>query len=177
MTEEHEQLRDITIRLYVSRAVLGEMKSRKTLGLAEIYAFLTDPMRSFTSEQQRALFMDRNLLAAYREIKANLKHVAMPSLAAASDAALTTRSFPGGSMRLAPSRVQGQTYVIIRFNSPSGPPRAIILEGKGGEFQKRALPKPDADGELLMVLTQAIPEDQLFLRLVADPAASGSFIV
>jgi hypothetical protein len=177
MTEEHEQLREIAKRLFVGRSVLDETKARKTLGLAEIYSFLTDPGRSFSQEQQRALFLDRNLLMAYREIKADLKHVEMPSLAAAGDAALDTRSFAGGNVRVAPSRLQGQTYVIMRFNWPSGPPRAIVLEGKNGEFQKRALPKPDADGELLMVLTQSVPADQMFLRLLADPTASGSFIL
>jgi len=101
----------------------------------------------------------------------------LPALAAASDGALTTRRFEGGRVSIHPSRVPGQTYVILRFGNPSGAPRMMLLESAAGEFVKRALPTVDQNGEATMVLNERSAADAGFLRLLADPTSTGTFVL
>jgi hypothetical protein len=86
------------------------------------------------------------------------------------------RRFEGGTVSIHPSRVQGQIYVILRFNSPT-PPRFMLLEDPDGDLVKRSLPPADANGEVMMVLDENATSDAVFLRMIRDPTSTGSFLL
>jgi hypothetical protein len=67
-------------------------------------------------------------------------------------------------------------YVIVHFTSPDNTPRALLLESTSGEIIKRALPNADPQGELMMVLNENNEADASFLRLLADPTSTGTFV-
>jgi hypothetical protein len=165
-------------RLYAARSALADTKPpRRRFGVAEIVQFLSDPSRSLTPEEQRALFTDPRLRADYRRLKAQATTFELPALAAASSGNVDVRRFDGGSITIHPSRIPGQLYVIVRFNSPADTPRAILLEGADGDLVKRALPNADQHGEMMMVLDEKNEADAGFLRLLADPVSTGTFVV
>src|SRR5882757_2093824 len=150
-------------RLYAARTALTETKPpRHRFGIAEIVQFLSDPTRSLTPEEQRALFTDQRLRADYRRLKAQATTFEMPALAAASSGNVETRRFDGGSIAMHPSRIAGQLYVIVRFDRPGGSPRAMLLESTSGDLAKRALPAANAQGEVMMVLDQNNEADASF---------------
>jgi len=97
-------------------------------------------------------------------------------LAAASDGNVASQRFPGGSVRMHPSKVPGQVYIIVRFDLPASIPSILLLESADGEIFKRPLPKADATGEMLMILDESVERDQSFLRLLSNPTTTGSFL-
>jgi hypothetical protein len=166
-TEADNDLADRADRLYAARAALAEAKPlRLRFGIAEILQFLNDPTRSLTPAEQRSLFADPRLRADYRRLKER----------AASSGNVNARRFDGGSIAIHPSRVAGQVYVIVHFTSPDNTPRALLLESTSGEIIKRALPNADPQGELMMVLNENNEADASFLRLLADPTSTGTFV-
>jgi hypothetical protein len=176
-TEADNDLADRADRLYAARAALAEAKPlRLRFGIAEILQFLNDPTRSLTPAEQRSLFADPRLRADYRRLKERAASFEMPALAAASSGNVNARRFDGGSIAIHPSRVAGQVYVIVRFTSPDNTPRALLLESTSGEIIKRALPNADPQGELMMVLNENNEADASFLRLLADPTSTGTFV-
>jgi hypothetical protein len=177
-TEADENLAHRADRLYAARSALAETTSpRLRFGVAEIVQFLNDPTRSLTPDEQRSLFTDPRLRADYRRLKERATSFEMPALAAASSGNVNARRFDGGSINIHPSRIAGQLYVILRFNSPDNPPRALLLESTTGEFVKRALPTIDQQGELMLVLHENNEADAGFLRLLGDPTSTGTFVV
>jgi hypothetical protein len=165
-------------RLYAARSALVETKPlRRRFGVAEIVQFLNDPARALTPEEQRALFADPRLRADYRRLKGQATTFELPALAAASSGNVNARRFEGGSIAIHPSRIPGQLYVIVRFNSPDSSPRAMLLESTTGDLVKRVLPGADQQGEVMMVLNENNDADAAFLRLLADPTATGTFVV
>jgi hypothetical protein len=178
VTEAEENLAHRADRLYAARSALAETKpARLRFGVAEIVQFLSDPTRSLTPDEQRSLFTDPRLRADYRRLKERATSFEMPALAAASSGNVNARRFEGGSINIHPSRIAGQLYVILRFSSPDNPPRALLLEGASGELVKRALPTIDQQGELMMVLNEGDAADAGFLRLLADPTSTGTFVI
>jgi hypothetical protein len=164
-------------RLYAARTALTETKPpRHRFGIAEIVQFLSDPARSLTPEEQRALFTDPRLRADYRRLKAQATTFEMPALAAASSGNVETRRFDGGSIAIHRSRLPGQLYIIVRFDRPDVSPRAMLLESTSGELVKRALPGADQQGQVMMVLSESDDVDASFLRMLADPTSSGTFV-
>src|SRR5262249_44481004 len=137
----------------------------------------TDPQRTLSMEQQRRLFAEPRLRADYRRLKAELGAIDMPALAAASVGDVTDRRFAGGTVRIHPSRVGGQVYVVLRFTGLGIPPRSLLLETPGVELIKRPLPKPDPSGDMVIVLDPKNSADEVFLRAVTDPTSSGSFLL
>jgi hypothetical protein len=165
-------------RLYAARSALADTgRPGRRFGVAEIVHFLSDPARSLTPEEQRALFADPRLRADYRRLKAQATAFELPALAAASSGAVNARRFVGGSISIHPSRVPGQTYVILRFSWPAGAPRMVLLESVAGDIVKRALPTADQQGEVMMVLDERSDADAGFLRLLGDPTATGTFVL
>ena len=164
-------------RLYAARTALAEtMPPRHRFGIAEIVQFLSDPTRSLTPEEQRALFSDPRLRADYRRLKAQATTFEMPALAAASSGNVETRRFDGGSIAIHRSRIPGQLYIMVRFDRPDVSPRAMLLEGTSGELVKRALPGADQQGQVMLVLSESDDVDATFLRMLADPTSSGTFV-
>jgi hypothetical protein len=165
-------------QLYAARSAVADTKRpRHRFGVAEIVHFLSDPTRSLTPEEQRALFADPRLRADYRHLKAQATTFEMPALAAASSRNVRARRFDGGSITIHPSRIPGQLYVIVRFNEPTSSPRAMLLESTTGDLVKRALPSADQQGDVMMVLDENNAADAGFLRLLADPTSTGTFVV
>jgi hypothetical protein len=165
-------------RLYRARSALAKTgRPRRRVGVAEIAQFLNDPSRALTSEEQRALFTDPLSRADYRRLKAQAMTVELPARAAASSGAVASRRFEGGSVRIHPSRISGQIYLILRFDWPAGGPRMMVLESAEGDLVKRALPSVDQQGEVMMVLNERSAADVGFLRLLADPMSTGTFVL
>jgi hypothetical protein len=165
-------------RLYAARSALAETKRpRLRFGIAEIVQFINDPTRSLSPEEQRELFANPRLRADYRQLKTQATTFEMPALAAASSGNVNSRRFDGGTIAIHPSRIPGQLYVILRFEGPANSPRAILLESPSGDLVKRALPGADQQGEVMMVLNEKNEDDAGFLRLLADPTSTGTFVV
>jgi hypothetical protein len=178
MTADTDDIARRADQLYAARSALAEAKRpTRRFGVAEIVQFLNDPSRALTAEEQRALFADPRLRADYRRLKAQATTFELPALAAASSGAVNARRFEGGSVSIHPSRIPGQIYVILRFDSPTGAPRMMLLESAGGDLIKRALPSADPQGEVMMVLNAGSDADAGFLRLLADPTSTGTFVI
>jgi len=178
MTDSDHDIADRADRLYAARTALSETRRPKhRFGVAEIIGFLNDPNRSLTSEEQRALFTDPRLRADYRRLKAQATTFELPALAAASSGNVNSRRFEGGSISIHPSRVPGQTYVILRFSGAEGTPRMVLLESTAGDIVKRAIPAADQEGQAMMVLDERSETDAGFLRLLGDPTVTGTFVL
>lgn len=164
-------------QLYAARSALAETKGlRRRFGVAEIVQFLNDPSRSLSPDEQRALFANPRLRADYRRLKEQVTTFEVPALAAASSGSVNVRRFDGGSIAIHPSRMPGQLYVIVRFEKPAASPRAMLLESTTGDLVKRVLPDADQQGEVMMVLNENNEADATFLRLLADPTTTGTFV-
>src|SRR5206468_657051 len=124
-----------------------------------------------------ALFANPRLRADYRRLKSQLSVSELPALAAASDGQVATRRFDGGSIRIHPSRVTGQTYVFVHFDTPDRVPVAMVLEHPSGELVRRALPVDRATSEAMLLLDSHNPEDAAFLRVLCDPTSTGAFLI
>jgi hypothetical protein len=174
-----ESATDVADRLYAARSALADatLPSGPRIGIAELVAFLSDPRSELSPDAQRALFASPRLRADFKSLKASLRCVELPALAAASDGTVAQRSFEGGSVRLHPSRVAGQTYALFQFRWPTATPRALLLENASGDIVKRTLPAADASGQAVLVLDGNQREDSVFLRLISDPTTIGSFIL
>ena len=177
-TETDDDIAHRADRLFAARGALADARRpRHRFGIAEIVQFLNDPSRSLTAEEQRALFADPRLRADYRRLKAQSTTFELPALAAASSGSVNARRFDGGSVTIHPSRLPGQIYVILRFNEPANSPRMMLLEGAAGDLVKSALPNADQQGEVMMVLNERSEADAGFLRLLADPTSTGTFVL
>lgn len=164
--------------LYAARSAVAEVGPEGiALGVGEITRFLTGTGRTFSPEEQRALFANPRLRADYRRLKSQLSMFELPALAAASDGQVATRRFEGGSIRIHPSRVTGQTYVFVHFDAPDRMPAAMVLEHPSGEFVRRTLPVDRAEGEAMLLLDSHNPEDAAFLRVLCDPRSTGAFLI
>ncbi len=126
---------------------------------------------------QRALFANALLRDDYRRLRSVRTLSEIPVLAAASSGDITVRRFGAGSISLHPSRIPGQIYVVVRGDWRQGLPSALLIENPSMEIAKRALPAPDARGEILLVLDEAIADDAMLLQLLRDPQSSGGFLV
>ena len=163
---------------YAARSALAEGTSApERLGVAELVWFLQRSDYILSAGQQRALVASARLRSDYQLIKSRLARLDLPALAAASSGRVSSRQFPGGSVHIHPSRVEDQTYIIVRIRERQKPPHAILLEGGGGEIVKRALPAVDTKGEIMLVLDRKSPSDGAFLRLISDPTSVGSLLL
>jgi hypothetical protein len=178
MTTDTDDIARRADQLYAARSALADAKRpTRRFGVAEIVQFLNDPSRSLSPDEQRALFTDPRLRADYRRLKSQTTTFELPALAAASSGAVNARRFEGGNVSIHPSRVPGQIYVILRFAAPADTPRMMLLESAAGDLLKRALPAADQQGEVMMVLNERSEADAGFLRLLADPTSTGTFVI
>lgn len=163
-------------RLYAARAALADIASgRSPIGVAELARFLSQAGLELPQEAQRALFASPRLRADFQRLKARLRLIELPAVAAASAGSVTARTFEGGTARVHPARREGQVYMVFQFDDASVAPRALLLED-AAHIAKRALPVPDALGQVVLVLDRGDASDALFLQLFADPATTGSFL-
>lgn len=166
-------------RLFAARSAMAEAKRWvQRPALAELALVLTDPRRDLSAAEARALLSDPRFRADFNSMKVGLGCIELPALMAASGGEETSlRRFDGGRVRVHPSRVAGQVYVLFEFSWPQGPPQAVLLEGASGEVVKRALPAADVSGQAVLILDQKRAPDELFLRLITEPTTTGSFIL
>jgi hypothetical protein len=163
--------------LYAARSALAECNGApERLGVAELVRFLQRSDDILSASQQRLLFSSARLRSDYQRIKSRLARLDLPALAAASSGRVSSRQFQGGSAHIHPSRVEDQTYVVLRIRERDKPPHSILLEGRG-EIVKRALPALDAKGEIMLVLDRNSPSDEAFLRLISDPTSVGFLLL
>ena len=178
MSGGSEPIVHVADRLYAARCAVADAKSDPTqIGIADLVRFLTDPSKMLSPDAQRALFSHPGLRADFKRLKASLRCVELPALAAASDGAVSTRDFEGGTVRVHPSRVPRQTYVLFQFSWASPSPRALLLQGASGDILKRPLPAADASGQAVLILDRSQPSDAALLRLFEDPTTTGAFIL
>lgn len=149
----------------------------RRLGVADLVAYLTQPGRTFSAGEKRELLASAQLQSDLRRLRSEMAVCTVPRLAAAAtQAQYTDRAFDGGRLRIHPSNVRGQSYVLVQFENPARSSALLTLEGADGQLTKRALPKPDDRGRVLLVLDTAQPADAEFLRLAGDPLSQGAFM-
>jgi hypothetical protein len=164
-------------RLYAARSAVADAAAQRgRIGVAELVHFLTVASVELPSEAQRALFANPRLRADFQRLKRRLRLFELPVVAAASAGTITSRTFAGGSVRVHPSRLEGQVYVVFEFRPTASPPRALLFEDTANCVVKRPLPAPDALGQVVLVLDRSNPNDDLFLQLFADPTTTGTFL-
>jgi hypothetical protein len=165
-------------RIFAGRTAVAETarRGRPRIGVAELVQFLSDPQRSLSLDEQRALFTNPQLRADYRRLKSELTVSQIPMQAAASSGELSSRRFDGGTVNIHRSRRPGQVYVVFRFSRKDPFPCAIIVENAGGELEKRPLPTPDENGVAMLLLDVNKISDASFLQLISDPTSTGSFV-
>jgi len=164
-------------RLYAARSAMAEAASERAgIGVAELVRFLTVASVELPLDAQRALFANARLRADFQRLKRQLRLVELPVMAAASAGGISSRTFEGGSVRVHPSRVEGQVYMVFQFRAIATPPGALLFEDAANRVVKRLLPAPDALGQLVLVLDRSNPDDALLLQLFADPRTTGAFL-
>src|SRR5262245_27290697 len=115
-------------RLFASRSVMAQAApEQRRINIAELVRFLSDPKSELPMDVQRDLFANPRLRADFQKLKQRLRLIELPALAAASAAGVTSRTFEGGTVRIHPSRVEGQVYVVFQFQEAISIPSALLL--------------------------------------------------
>jgi hypothetical protein len=173
---DDDAIADRADRLYAARAAMAETApAARRIGLAELVRFIDEPGHGLSVEAQRALFSNAKLRADFQRLKAPRRWAELPAVAAASDRAIETRRFEGGTLRIHPSRIPGQVYVLIQFGSAGDPPRTLLLEGRDGRVMKRPV-AAGSGGNATIILHRAKADDLAFLELMTDPTTAGEFL-
>jgi len=161
--------------LYVARSVIDDTPGeRVVLGLADLVRYLADPAADLTQQQWQVCRENPRLKADYERLKSRLLVAELPVAAAAAQGELNERKFAGGFLRMRPSAVPGQVYLILTLEPTIAAPRMLMIEGKNGEVARIALPPPDADGTMLVIQDTARNEaDARAIRLLRDPTSCG----
>jgi hypothetical protein len=150
-----------------------------------LFALLVDgvPLREEAQKFWRADPQVRNDFEHLKlELQAKNCGLGFPAVAAAassSDDALDDRKFEGGSIRIRRSSHQGQVFIVLRFEANSAvanPPSALLLEGPEGEVVRLELPKPDADGQIILIKNLKDYQDSLLVQLLRRPQTVGTFL-
>jgi hypothetical protein len=172
---ERSMITERAEELYVARAAVEDAPAYDLeVTIAALVHFLTSPDARLTPEQWRACQENPRLRADYAALKQRLSVAELPQAVAASQGELEERHFPGGRLRLRPSVLPGQVYLIVSIESSASTPRMLLIEGKNGEIARVALPEPDPDGTMLVIEdTLKNEDDARAVRLLRDPSASG----
>lgn len=117
----------------------------RAVGFADIYAFATGPDTMMSPALSEALAGSARLRADLDALLSRQCVYRFPRAAAASSGALESREGDGFSIRLKPSRADGQVYVIIQLEAGEVPPQALVLRDGKGEYQKFDMPDPIGD--------------------------------
>jgi hypothetical protein len=190
--------------LYCALTLVEEAQpaQREPLVLADLVAFLSEG-KPLSHEQQRFLFSSARLRAEFQCLKHDfaVKLDAQPSegagavedparrggrrpvevraqiAAASTDAGDFLRHFDGGTLRICPSGVDDQVYIVITLEVPGLAPSALLIESQTrGAIRQMALPGRDADGEIVLIKDLADQTDASLVELLRDPTAVGVFL-
>ena len=157
--------------------------------------------KPLTADQQRALFDSPRLIAEFRCLKHDFaltlparpqtraSHAAqgrqdapvleLPALVAAAStgAADFERQFVGGKLRICPTGIDEQVYVLITLDDPGLCPRTLVVESEVRKvIVSVALPARDSDGDILLIKDLADETDSSIVALLRDPTAKGTFL-
>src|SRR4051812_35748792 len=88
-------------------------QSSKVLGVCELTLASCDYDQS--SAQTQTVFADTRHRETFRTRKAQIG--SWPVVAVASDGPVVVRSFEGGNLRLIPSSVHAQVYLVVRYDN------------------------------------------------------------
>src|SRR2546421_7949895 len=134
MSEDNPAFRQRTEDLYVARAVAEDTAPGVlSLTFVDLVRYLSDMSASLTADQWRLCREDPRVRADYDALKRNLSVAELPQAAAASQGDLEERTFPGGRLRIRPSALAGQVYLILTLDRVPTTPRILLVEGKDGE--------------------------------------------
>lgn len=155
--------------------------------------------KPLTVEQQRALFTSPRLISEFRCLKHDFalharqepaakptgqgrEHAAiieLPALAAAASPGVADfdRQFVGGKLRICPTGIDEQVYVLIILDDPGLCPRTLVVESEDRQvIVSVALPERDSDGDILLIKDLSDEADSALVALLRDPTAKGTFL-
>jgi hypothetical protein len=119
-------------------------------GIADLYAWATDPDRSFGRAEREALLRDPSLRRSFSLLMQRVASVRVPAAAAASSGGLETRSGPGLRLQIVPSRADpAQVYLVLELDRDAAPVLLLVLRD-GFPAARLALP-PAADGHVQLI--------------------------
>jgi hypothetical protein len=164
--------------LYVARSVASDTSlEQPPVSFVDVLRYLSDPSAHLTPAQWRFCQQHPRLRADYEGLLKKLAIGALPQAAAASQGELQERSFSGGLLRIRPSSIPGQVYLIFSIDPAPHAPRLLVIEGTDGSVARIALPEPDSDGSMLVIQdTDRSEADANAVRLLRDPTTSGIFL-
>jgi hypothetical protein len=178
MPEELPAVNQHAEDLYVARSVATEASVEPpAVSFADLLRYVTDRSTRLTAAQWKFCQDHPRLSADYRALVDKFALALLPQAAAASQGELQERNFPGGNLRIRPSSVPGQVYLIFTIGSELRACRFLLLEGADGSTARIELPEPDVDGGMLVIQDIAGNEaDASAIRLLCNPTTSGVFL-
>lgn len=133
-------------------------------GIADLYAWATDPDAAFGRAEREALLRDPALRRSFSLLVSRVASLRVPAAAAASSGGLDARVGPGLSVRLIPSRADpAQVYVVLEIDRDV--PATMLLVMRDGFPAARLVLPPVVDGH-----AQAIEaDDSPIVAALRDP--------
>lgn len=164
--------------IFMADAILSETPREATsFGMVDLARYLTSTDMQLTGEQTRRLFSDPALRQGYSRLKETLSHYRMPVLMAASDGEVQERPFPGGSLKLVPSRRSGQIYLRMAFDTaPEAGAAILLVESPTTGVHKLGFTIGESQTSALVPLDLTNDWHSDLLAALRDPASSGSIL-
>ncbi len=133
-------------------------------GIADLYAWATDPERSFGRAEREALLRDPALRRGFSLLVSRVASLRVPAAAAASSGGLDTRSGPGLTVRLIPSRADpAQVYVVLELDRDVAATLLLVMRD-GFPAARLALPRA-VDGHVQVIAA----DDSPVVEALRDP--------
>jgi hypothetical protein len=163
--------------LYANWELLDIDWPSPTLGVRELFLFLTQPDFRLTPAQTAKLFSSPQLRESFRALKQSLGVAELPQLAAASSADdLQERRFARGKVwNVASEGNDQQVILVIEFDDPNYAPAMLKLCGPDGFTANLKLERPEG-GIVQMPLDLSNDDHRLIVQLLRDSQSTGVFI-
>jgi hypothetical protein len=165
----------IAARRFAEREAVDELLTppeprESAPSFADLYAWATDPERSFGRAEREALLRNPALRRSFAVLVERMASLRIPAAAAASSGRLDARSGPGLRVRLVASRADAaQVYVVLEIDREVTPAVLLVLRD-GVPAARLALPAaPDGHVQLVeaadspLVAALRDPETELVL--------------
>lgn len=132
------------------RLLADDEERARRPGIADLYAWATEPERSFGRAEREALLRDPALRRSFALLIDRLASLRVPAAAAASSGQLDTRSGRGVTVRLIPSRADpAQVYLVLELDPETEATMLVVLRD-GIPEARLALPETD-DGRIQLI--------------------------
>jgi hypothetical protein len=133
-------------------------------GMADLFAWATDPANGFGVREREALLRDPALRRDFSLLLARVASLRIPAAAAAASGHLETRSGPGLRIRIVASRADpAQVYVVLEIDQSVSAATLLVLRD-GVPLVHLALP-PDHDGHVQLMQAN----DSALVAALRDP--------